>query len=148
MKHNLVQRGLTEYTVGLLYILGKIIGKRKGYISMGGETVTTMGSEDYTKQKLVTRVPCSKPENRGESLTKFRLHPPPLGLQGPIIYSPTGQGDHTGRCILLRPQTNPPASHHTRGAIPGKFLVTGCVALDPPMNTYRHRGREGVGVSR
>ena len=61
MKHNLVERGLAEYKVGLLYLLDRIMRRGKGYTSRGGETVTTMGSEDYIKQKLVTRVPRSQP---------------------------------------------------------------------------------------
>ena len=36
MKHNLVQRGLSEYNAGLLYLLGRIMGKGKGYTSRGG----------------------------------------------------------------------------------------------------------------
>ena len=61
MKHNLVQRGLAEYKAGLLSLLGRIMGRGKGYTSKGGATVTTMGSEDYIKQKLVARVPRSQP---------------------------------------------------------------------------------------
>ena len=61
MKHNLVQRGLAEYNAGLLYLLGKIMGRGKGYTNRGGATVTTMGSEDYIKQKLVARAPRSQP---------------------------------------------------------------------------------------
>ena len=57
-KHNLVQRGLAEYKAGLLYHLGRIMARGKVYTSRGGATVTTMVSEDYINQKLVTRVPC------------------------------------------------------------------------------------------
>ena len=56
-EHNVVQRGLMDYKAGLLSILGRIIGRGKGYTSMGGATVITMVSEDYIKQKLVARVP-------------------------------------------------------------------------------------------
>ena len=31
MKHNLVERGLAEYKAGLLYLLGRIIRRGKGY---------------------------------------------------------------------------------------------------------------------
>ena len=31
MKHNLVERGLAEYKSGLLYLLGKIMGRGKEY---------------------------------------------------------------------------------------------------------------------
>ena len=62
MKHNLVERGLAEYKVGLLYILGRIMRRGKVYTSGGGAKVTTMGSEDYIKQMLVARVPRSQPE--------------------------------------------------------------------------------------
>ena len=65
MKHNLVHRGSAEYNVGLLSILGKIMGRGKGYTSSGGTTVTTMVSEDYTNQKLVARVPRSQPGKLG-----------------------------------------------------------------------------------
>ena len=65
MKHNLVQMGLEEYKAGLLSLLGRIMGRGKWYTSRGGKTVTTMGSEDYIKQKLVTRVPHHNVENRG-----------------------------------------------------------------------------------
>ena len=61
MNHNLIQRGLAEYKAGLLSILGRIMGRGKGYTNIGGETVTTMGSEDYIKQKLVSRAPRSQP---------------------------------------------------------------------------------------
>ena len=64
MKHNLVQRGLAEYKAGLLSLLGRIMGRGKGYnnrIIGDGATVTTIGSEDYIKQKLVARVPRSQP---------------------------------------------------------------------------------------
>ena len=61
MNHNLVQRGLEEYKAGILSLLGRIMGRGKGYTSMVGATVTTMGSEDYIKQKLVARVPSSQP---------------------------------------------------------------------------------------
>ena len=43
MKNNLVQRGLEEYKAGLLSLLGRIMGRVKGYTSRGGVTVTTMG---------------------------------------------------------------------------------------------------------
>ena len=56
MKHNLVHRVLAEYKTGLLSLLGIIMGRGKGYTSRGGATVTTMGLEDYIKQKLVARV--------------------------------------------------------------------------------------------
>jgi len=36
MKHNLVQRGLTEYKADLLSLLGKIMGRGRGYTSGGG----------------------------------------------------------------------------------------------------------------
>ena len=36
MKHNLVQRGLAEYKAGLLSLLGRIMGRGKGYTSRGG----------------------------------------------------------------------------------------------------------------
>ena len=36
MKHNLVERGLVEYKAGLLYLLGRIIWRGKGYTSRGG----------------------------------------------------------------------------------------------------------------
>ena len=62
MKHNLVERGLAEYKVGLQYLLDRIMGRGKGYNNRGGATVTTMGSEDYIKQMLVARVPRSQPE--------------------------------------------------------------------------------------
>ena len=63
MKHNLVERGLAEYKAGLLYLLGRIIRRGKGYTSRGGGAkVTIMGAEDYIKQKLVARVPRSQPE--------------------------------------------------------------------------------------
>ena len=65
MNHNLVQRGLAEYKEGLLSLLGRIMWRGKGYTSRGGATVTTMVSEDYIEQKLVTRVPRSQPGNRG-----------------------------------------------------------------------------------
>ena len=58
IKHNLVQRGLAEYKAGLLSLLGRMM-RRKVYTSRGGATVTTMGSEDYIKQKLVARLPRS-----------------------------------------------------------------------------------------
>ena len=62
MKHNMVERGLAEYKVGLLYLLDRIIRRGKGYTSRGGgATVTNMGSEDYIKQMLVARVPRSQP---------------------------------------------------------------------------------------
>ena len=61
MKHNLVQRGLAEYKTGLLSILGRIMGRGKGYTSRGGEIVTTMGSEDYINKNLVARVTRSQP---------------------------------------------------------------------------------------
>ena len=61
MKHNLVERGLAEYKVGLLSLLGRIMRRGKGYTSRGGATVTTMGSEYFIKQKLVARVPRSQP---------------------------------------------------------------------------------------
>ena len=47
--------GLAKYKEILLYLLGRIMGRGKGYTSRVGETVTTMGSEDYTKHKLVAR---------------------------------------------------------------------------------------------
>ena len=64
MNHNLVQRGLVEYKAGLLSLLGKIMGRGKGYTNRligGAATVTTKGSEDYIKQNLVARVPRSQP---------------------------------------------------------------------------------------
>ena len=61
MKHNLVQRGLAEYRAGLLSPLGRIMGRGKGYTSRGEESVTTMGSADYTNKKLVARVPRPQP---------------------------------------------------------------------------------------
>ena len=61
IKHNLVHRGLAEYKAGLLSLLGRIMGRGKGYTNRGGSTVTTMVSEYYIKQKLVTRVPRSQP---------------------------------------------------------------------------------------
>ena len=33
MEHNLVQRGLLEYRAGLLSLLGRIMGRVKGYTS-------------------------------------------------------------------------------------------------------------------
>ena len=36
MKHKLVQRGLAEYNVGLLSLLGRIMGRGEGYTSRGG----------------------------------------------------------------------------------------------------------------
>ena len=36
MKNNLVQRGLEEYKAGLLSLLGRIMGRVKGYTSRGG----------------------------------------------------------------------------------------------------------------
>ena len=36
MKHNLVERGLVEYKAGLLYLLGIIMRRGKGYTSRGG----------------------------------------------------------------------------------------------------------------
>ena len=60
MKHNLVQRVLAEYRADLLSLLGRIMGRGKVYTSRGGGTVTTMGSEDYTKQKMAARVPHSQ----------------------------------------------------------------------------------------
>ena len=36
IKHNLLQRGLVEYKAGLLSLLGRIMGRRKGYASRGG----------------------------------------------------------------------------------------------------------------
>ena len=62
MKHNLEQRGLAEYKSGLLSLLDRIMGRGKGYNNRGGEKFTTMGSEDYIKQKLVARAPHSQPE--------------------------------------------------------------------------------------
>ena len=61
MNHNLVHMWLSEYKVGLLSLLGIIMGRGKRYTSGGGETVTTMGSENYIKQKLLARVPRSQP---------------------------------------------------------------------------------------
>ena len=55
--HNLVQRGLAEYKEGIIYLLGIIMWRGKGYNSGGRTTVTTMVSEDYIKQKMVARVP-------------------------------------------------------------------------------------------
>ena len=37
MKHNLVQRGLVEYKAVLLSLLGRIMGKGKGYTSRAGQ---------------------------------------------------------------------------------------------------------------
>ena len=37
MKHNLVERGLAEYKVGLLYLLDRIIRRGKGYTSREGD---------------------------------------------------------------------------------------------------------------
>ena len=43
MKHNLVERGLAEYKVGLLYLLDRIIRRGKGYTSRGGvETASSV----------------------------------------------------------------------------------------------------------
>ena len=39
MKHNLVERGLAEYKVGLLYLLDRIIRWGKGYTSRGGGVI-------------------------------------------------------------------------------------------------------------
>ena len=79
---------------------------------------------------------------------KFRLHHPPLGPLGPMMYPPAGWGGCGGRYMLSRTQTNPPERHHTRGGIPNNILVTGCGALDPPRtHTSRHRGREEVDLS-
>ena len=61
IKNNLVQRELVEYKAGLLYLLGRTMGRGKGYTSREGETVTTMGSEYYIKQNLVAKVPRSQP---------------------------------------------------------------------------------------
>ena len=61
MKHNLVERGLAEYKAVLLYLLGRIMSRGKGYTIRGGAAVTTMVSEDCIKQKLVARVPRSQP---------------------------------------------------------------------------------------
>ena len=36
MKHNLVERGLAEYKVGLLYLLDRIIRRGKGYTGREG----------------------------------------------------------------------------------------------------------------
>ena len=54
VKHNLFQRRLAEYKSGLLSLLGRIMGRGKVYTSRGEETVTTMGSEDYIKHKMVS----------------------------------------------------------------------------------------------
>jgi len=53
---------LAEYKADLLYLLGRIMRRGKGYTIRGGATVTTMGSEDYIKQMLVARVKRSQPE--------------------------------------------------------------------------------------
>ena len=37
MKHDMVERGLAEYRAGLLYLLGRIMRRRKGYTSRGGQ---------------------------------------------------------------------------------------------------------------
>ena len=104
MKHNLVHRGLAEYKAGILYILGRIMGRGKGYTNKGGATVTTLGSEDYIKQKLVARLPRSQPGKRGESLTEFQLHPPPLGPLDPIIYPPLVRGTTQGGICCQGPR--------------------------------------------
>ena len=61
MKHNLLQRGLVEYKVGLFYLLGRIMGRVKDYIIRKGETFINMVSEDYIKHNMVARVPRSQP---------------------------------------------------------------------------------------
>ena len=61
MNNNMVQRGLTEYKVSLLSLLGRIMGRGKGCISRGNVTVKTMGSQDYINQKMVERVIRSQP---------------------------------------------------------------------------------------
>ena len=67
-----------------------------------------------------------------QPVTKFRLHPPPLGPLGPMMYPPTGWGPHAGRYMFSRHHTNLCECHHTRGEIPGKLLVTDCRSLPPP----------------
>ena len=67
---------------------------------------------------------------------KFRLHHPPLGPLGPMMYPPAGRGGCGGRYMLSRTQTNHPERHRTRGGIPNEILVTGCGALDPPPHAY------------
>ena len=64
MKSNMVHRGLVYYKGGILFLLVRIMGRGKGYMSRGGGgggSVTTMESEYYIKQKLVARVPRSQP---------------------------------------------------------------------------------------
>ena len=61
MNHNLLQRGSADYKVGILSLLGRIMGRGKGYTRRGGATVTTMVSTDYINQKLMERVPHSQP---------------------------------------------------------------------------------------
>ena len=61
MNYNLVQRRLVEYKGDLLSLLGRIMGRGKGYTIKGGAKVTTMVSEDYIKWKMVARVPRSQP---------------------------------------------------------------------------------------
>ena len=61
IRHNLVQRGLAEYKVGLLSLPGRKMGIGKGNTRRGEATVTNMVSEDYIKQALVARVPRSQP---------------------------------------------------------------------------------------
>ena len=144
MNHNLVWRGLAQYNTDILYILGRIMERGKQYTIRGVQQLPPWDQNITSSISWWQQYHVHNLENRGESLTKFGLHIPSLGLLGPMMYPPTGWGTCSGRYMFSRPQTNPPALHHTRGGIPRDILVTGCGDLDPPPHAYlRAQGGRG-----
>ena len=147
MKHNLVHRGLAEYKAGLLSLLGRIMGRGKGYTSRGGQQLPPWDQKIISSRSWWQEYHIHNLENRVEFLTKFWLHPPPLGPLCPMMYPPTGWGERVGKYIFQGPRLTP-LNAITQGGVPDKILVTGCGALyPPPMHTSRHRGTEGVDLS-
>ena len=79
----------------------------------------------------------------GNHWKKFGRLPLYLYLWGPLCTPPLVGHPCTGRIQLSRNQTNPPAHYHPRGVIPGKILVVGYGALDPPHARLQGKGRIG-----
>ena len=63
---------------------------------------------------------------------KFRLHHPPLGPLGPMMYPPAGRGGYGGRYMLSRTQTNPPERIAQGGESLTKFWLQAAEPWTPP----------------
>ena len=69
---------------------------------------------------------------------KVRLHQPPLGPLGPMMYPPAGLGDVEGGICCQGRRLTPLNIIAQGGGIPNEILVTGCGALDPPTPPYSY----------